>query len=60
MIACSIGRVTITTKDYVLWVHVKRFFLRALKDALFKLAFQGAFGHFWGALMSIPQVRHTY
>ena len=58
MIASSLGIVGITN-DYALWVHDKRFFFRTLKDALFKVAFQGAFGHFWGALMSIPQVRHT-
>ena len=58
MIAFSLGNDAKITYDCAFWLHDKRFFFRTMKDALFKVAFQGAFGKFWGALMSIPQVRY--
>ena len=29
---------------------------RMIKDGIFQVAFNGAFGNFWSALMKIPQV----
>ena len=36
------------------------FLSRAIKNNLFKLAFQGAMGNVWGTLMSIPEVKYYY
>ena len=42
------------------YIELKQFNFRAIKDALFHVAFHGAFGNFWSALMKIPQVKQFY
>ena len=42
------------------YIYLKQFNFRTIKDALFHVAFHGAFGNFWSALMRIPQVKPVY